>query len=410
MVKLALNETDMATIRNFLTGGALVGGSAGLVMELVRQLRSDARPITDDMVEERRQINLPVKATKTATVGQPEAPSVVTPGLGLFAGVAGAGGAYALVRHLVVEAQKRRAQKELEDEQKLFNDTLDQEAAILQQKKTAAEAGGRSLSTTETIAGIPVALLATIMLASGAGTHALLSDRAGGIGPDKLTKPTNGPKLVMKKDIDNDGEPDIQEELGYNVKQATYNVISRGIALDLCQTHPESDTARLVRSIRDLNTYNKFAAMVVSDGWESAVSSFIDGAKIASEPRVGVVDIVMSTLLASGPATKIAFSILAAAEQNDYRPDDTAAAAFLPDDLRETLVKIAADMSMQQVLAELGITPPVAPGAEGRHDEVPEQLINRITGNDNTEEGTADQLDLATGAPSAEDVRRNVIL
>ena len=417
MKKIALlNDTDKETLRNYLVGGALTGGGLAAAIELIRNMRTESTPIDDDLIEERRQVTLP-EIKKVATEG----PSILGPGAGMVLAGGAAVGSYALVRKLWTEIERRRALKELEEAQQEFGDSLSHHSGAEGQAKFAATDERRAPTGTELMTGIPVGLLALLMLGSGAASYSLLKEKAGPAGEQiKLKDNAKPPQMVMRRDTDGDGTPDTEETVSYNDKLASITpVLVRGMALDLCACHPNSDTARLVRQVADYAGYVKFASLVAAQGWFDTLEMVLDKhpqTKVANTQAITERDMLVATMLATEPMTKSAFALLAAADTAHADPTSFHAASQLSAPMQNALCKFAADVSTSEVLSHL------MPGADtqapaGEQQQIPLELLMQLMGGAGQqgegqlpagEEAQGDQAgkdDLVSGAPQASDIK-----
>jgi hypothetical protein len=383
-IKIAniLNEADLATLRNYLVGGALTGAGAAAAIELTRKLRTEIAPTDDKLVEERRTVTIPgVKVAEEETI---EGPTMTGTGLGMVGALGAGTGAYALVRNIVTEMERKRAAKELAQAQEEFAQTLTQHSGGAQQKKLAGDER-RAQGWSETAMALPPALLATLMLASGAGVYGLLSEKGGKPGENPSVRDDlKPPKLRIRKDVDGDGTPDVEDTVNYNSKFAAIidenrHTISRGLALDLCATAPHTDVARLVRSIRSVGDYNKFATLVADKGWFDAFSTQVPDAEDTKVASAGVsdTDILSATMLAFEPVTKMAFAIHAAADTANEDPTSMSSATQFPLDTVGALAKFASEVSIAEVLQQLmpGISQEAPVGQA--QQELPTDIMQR---------------------------------
>lgn len=205
MNKLArtLNDRDLALIRNFLLGGAALGGAAGLGTSFANYLQTlkKEQPSTadDDDV-----LYLKAPPTKMAV----EKSAVVGGGLALAGGTLAAVGSYALARKLYQAMKRKRIQEELDRAQQGYSNIVTTEA------KAAAE--GKPMSFTEFLTSAPVAVPLLLGVGSGILANKALSQAF----PPRRKRLRTGPrKVVLLRDGEQVPDPE-QEEL---LKPASYD-------------------------------------------------------------------------------------------------------------------------------------------------------------------------------------------
>ena len=182
MNKLAntLNPRDLNLIRNFLLGGAALGGAAGLgtsFANYLRTLRQEQPKASDD--DDVLYLKMPpnkVAAEKSAVLGG---------GLALAGGTLAAVGSYALARKLYQSMKRKRIQEELDRAQSGYMDAVGAEA------KTASQ--GKPMGMTEFLTSAPVALPILLGVGSGVLANRALSQAF----PSKRKRLKLGPRKVV---------------------------------------------------------------------------------------------------------------------------------------------------------------------------------------------------------------------
>lgn len=182
----ALSPRDLELIRNFLVGGAALGGGVGLTTSLANHLKTlkseqDDSSKDDDTIY----INLPGRQpaaapnTKYAVLGG---------GLALTGGVLATLGSYALVRKAYQAMKRKRMQDELDAAQNGYLGTVATEG-----ETSKLAAAGKPMGAVEWATSLPIALPILLGLGSGALANKFLDESF----PARRKRLTTTPKRVV---------------------------------------------------------------------------------------------------------------------------------------------------------------------------------------------------------------------
>lgn len=208
-----INPRDLNLIRNYLLGGAALGGAAGVgtsLMNYINTLKKEQPSNADD--DDVLYLHLPA-GQKSAVLGG---------GLALAGGTLATVGSYALARKIYQSIKRKRIQEELDKAQEGYTDAITTEAK--------AASVGKPMGFTEFLTSAPVAL--PLLLGVGSG---ILANRAlEQAFPARRKRLKLGPrKVVLLRDGEQPPSPDQLD-----------NPMAKGAAYD-----PEDDAMELLVGI-----------------------------------------------------------------------------------------------------------------------------------------------------------------
>lgn len=196
-----LSPRDIELIRNFLVGGAALGGGIGLSTSLANHLKtlnSEAEDSSKD--DDTIYINLP---GKQPVPGQNTKYAVLGGGLALTGGVLATLGSYALVRKAYQAMKRKRMQEELDEAQNSYLGTVAAEGDASKQA-----AAGKPMGMVELATSLPVALPILLGLGSGALANKFLDESF----PARRKRLTTTPRKVVLRTNTPEEKKEEQEE------------------------------------------------------------------------------------------------------------------------------------------------------------------------------------------------------
>lgn len=320
--KSILSQRDKDLIRNYMVGGAAVGGGAALVTSLVnylRHLNATKTDKDDDTLYVYR--DNPEGQIKSAVVGG---------GLALTGGLLSTIGAYALVKKLYSSMRKQEAQAELDNAQKAFLTSQGYKPADKKEIEKAASAAGKPMSVFEGVTSVPVALPLLLALGSGVVAHKML---------DKAF-PTTKPKVKPPRRVEIIDRPPVVEEKEEVIEKPAFVREDDGFEFLLrmlsLEKSASSDVCNLVAAIAD-GELPAFKNAVDTIGYMNA----LDTVKGASLRKVDPINEHMAiAYLAKSAKLKYQTGVIAAGEFAEKHPHFYKMACALSPGVQEDLYNI----------------------------------------------------------------------
>jgi hypothetical protein len=330
MEKIALTPRSKELIKNYLLGGAAMGGSAALLTSLVNYINTLNQQVPKD--EEREDDEtLYLNVGKSAAEGSGPA-DLAAGGLALTGGLLSTLGTYALVRKMYQNIKRKQLQEELDRAQQAFLQSAEAEG----EAKRAATAGGQPMGLAELGWSSPVAFALLSAIAAGALTNKALDKTFPRV---KKPKDTSPKRIVIRK---NPEEQQDEEEKNAYDKVATAEQYDDGLEFltHLCMGSKSAADSELVDIVHAVAQSRgpDLTSHILEYGFDSAM----DTIKGASEVKISVSQkqAAISYCIKSAALNPIV-SMLAAAEYNDMAPKFTKIASLQNEECVDTLLKIA---------------------------------------------------------------------
>ena len=326
MKKIALSERNKDIIKNYLVGGAALGGSTALMTSLINyinSLKSQVKKKEDTSADDE---TLYVNIDKAAGVTE----DALAGGAAMTGGALTALGSYALVRKLYQKIKRQQLQEELDKAQQSFLESAKEEAKV----KNAADEG-RPLSVGETVLSLPVAISLLSALAAGAITNKGLEKTFPAAKKPKSLAPK---KVVIRrtpKELENE-----EEKAAYDKSAATHEDDALEFLMHLCMGSKSAAQSELVDIVHAVaqGRGEEFKTSMLEYGFDHAMDT-IKGASetpITAEQKQFAIGYCVKNA-----ALNPVVSMLAAVEYNDMAPRFTKLASLQTEEAVETLVKIA---------------------------------------------------------------------
>jgi hypothetical protein len=331
MEKIALTPRSKELIKNYLIGGAAIGGSGALLTSLVNYINTLKQQVPSDS-EKEDDDTLYLNVGKTANESS-GAVDFTAGGLALTGGLLSTLGSYALVRKLYQNVKRKQLQEQLDQAQQAFIENANQEA----QAKNAAVAPGKPMGVAELSWSAPVAFALLSAIAAGALTNKALDKTFPSI---KKPKDISPKRIVVRKSPQKDQEVE-EEKMAYdNVSASEQADDALEFLVHLCMGSKSASQSELVDIVHaaaegrgpDLTTH------ILEYGFESAM----DTIKGASDSKITPIQkqCAISYCVKSAALNPIV-SLLAAAEYTDMAPKFTKVASLQTEECVTTLIKIA---------------------------------------------------------------------
>lgn len=331
MEKIALTPRSKELIKNYLIGGAALGGSGALLTSLInyintlkQQVPSDAEKEDDDTLY----LNVGKSANESAG-----AMDLTAGGLALTGGLLSTLGTYALVRKLYQNIKRKQLQEELDQAQQSFIQNAQQES----QAKNAAAAAGQPMGLAELSWSSPVAFALLSAIAAGALTNKALDKTFPRV---KKPKDTSPKRIVIRKSPKEDEETE-EEKMAYD-KVASAEQADDGLEflMHLCMGSKSASQSELVDIVHAVSQGRgpDLTNHMLEYGFDSAMDTIKGASEIAITP---VRKQFAISYCAKSAALNPVVSLLAAAEYNDMAPKFTKIASLQNEECVDTLLKIA---------------------------------------------------------------------
>jgi hypothetical protein len=330
MEKIALTPRSKELIKNYLIGGAAMGGSAALLTSLVNYINTLKQQAPKDKEREDDE-TLYLNVGKSAADGAGPT-DLAAGGLALTGGLLSTLGTYALVRKMYQNIKRKQLQEELDRAQQSFLQSAEAEGEV----KRAATAGGQPMGLAELSWSSPVAFALLSAIAAGALTNKALDKTFPRVKKPKDTAPK---RIVIRK---NPEEQQEEEEKNAYDKVAAVEQYDDGLEFltHLCmgsKSAAESELVDIVHAVAqgrgpDLTSH------ILEYGFDSAMDTIKGASEVKITPSQK--QAAISYCVKSAALNPIV-SMLAAAEYNDMAPKFTKIASLQNEECIETLLKIA---------------------------------------------------------------------
>jgi hypothetical protein len=335
MKKIALTPRSKELIKNYILGGAALGGSGALLSSLINYINTlKAQTADDENKEDDETLYLDVGKQANESSGLSD---LTAGGLAISGGILSTLGTYALVRKLYQNIKKKQLQEQLDRAQQEFLGSAEEEAMEAQKKA----ATGQAMDLGELSWSAPVAFSLLSAIAAGALTNAALNKSF-----PRIKKPSSlAPKriVIRKKDNKEEEEEDQREE-----EKSAYEKCSSEQQLEdateflvhLCMGSKSASKSELVDIVHAVaqGRGEEFTTNMLELGFDSAMNTIKGASEIKITPQ--------QKQFAIGYCVKSAalnpvIQLLAAAEYNDMAPRFTKIASLQNEACEETLIKIA---------------------------------------------------------------------
>lgn len=330
MEKIALTPRSKELIKNYLVGGAAMGGSAALLTSLVNYINTLKEQVPKDAEREDDE-TLYLNVGKSAGDGSgPE--DMAAGGLALSGGLLSTLGTYALVRKMYQNIKRKQLQEELDRAQQTFMQNAEAEGAA----KRANAIPGKPMDIAEFLWSAPVALSLLSAISAGALTNKALDKTFPRVKKPKDTAPK---RIVIRKNTQ-EGQED-EEKNAYD-KLASAEQYDDGLEFltHLCMGSKSAANSELVDIVHAVAQGRgpDLTSHILEYGFDSAM----DTIKGASEVNISAArkQAAISYCVKSAALNPIV-SMLAAAEYNDMAPKFTKIASLQNEECIDTLLKIA---------------------------------------------------------------------
>lgn len=330
MEKIALTPRSKELIKNYLIGGAALGGSGALLTSLInyintlkQQVPSDAEKEDDDTLY----LNVDKAANESSG-----ATDLAAGGLALTGGLLSTLGTYALVRKLYQNIKRKQLQEQLDQAQQSFIQNAQDEA---QTKK--AEEAGKPMGIAELAWSAPVAFTLLSAIAAGALTNKALDKTF-----PRVKKPKDtAPKRIVIRKTPQEEQIEEEEKMAYDkVAAAEQADDALEFLMHLCMGSKSASQSELVDIVHAVAQGRgpDLTSHILEYGFDSAM----DTVKGASEIDITPLNkqCAISYCVKSSALNPIV-TLLAAAEYNDMAPKFTKIASLQSEECVDTLLKIA---------------------------------------------------------------------
>lgn len=410
---MSTKAVDKEIIRNFLIGGASLGGGAALVTSLLNYLKrmDDRRKETeddDDVLYVYKDDNAPIKS---ASGEDKKEKGWTALGTGVAGGAAAALATYALVRKLYTEFMKREAQKELDEAQHIFvgshgykdakqpsvkrSISLDESDPLKQievtgkgelvekpdvevaAEKVAAASDRRGMTTMEYMEAAPVALPLLLALASGVVTNEVLKSKFGT--PKPKIKPPKRIEVVEKPADDQDE----YTKAAYYPEDMVDDASEFLLRMTLANPCENSDLTNLVKAAA-MGGQRAIKDTVMIIGFEKAMGMVKGASAQMPDP---LAEHLAVCYLNKSARLKYGTRLLAAGEFVEQYPELYKEAVALPAVKRDALFKIAGILGIAlraERSQELGVkaegfnVKQAAKAAPGQEEDILSALIDEV--------------------------------
>jgi hypothetical protein len=333
MEKIALTPRSKELIKNYILGGAAIGGSGALLTSLINYINTLKQQVPND-TEKEDDDTLYLNVGKAAKENESSGPiDLAAGGLALTGGLLSTLGTYALVRKLYQNVKRKQLQEQLDQAQQSFIENAQQEA----QAKNAGEAPGKPMDLAELSWSSPVAFALLSAIAAGALTNKALDKTF-----PKVKKPKDtAPKRIVIRKNPKEEQEDLEENMAYD-KSASVEQSDDALEflVHLCMGSKSAAQSELVDIVHATAQGRgpELATHILEYGFDSAM----DTIKGASEINITPIQkqCAISYCVKSAALNPIV-ALLAAAEYNDMAPRFTKIASLQNEECLDTLIKIA---------------------------------------------------------------------
>jgi len=329
MEKIALTPRSKELIKNYLIGGAALGGSGALLTSLINYINTLKQQVPSD-TEKEDDDTLYLNVGKSANESS-GATDLAAGGLALTGGLLSTLGTYALVRKLYQNIKRKQLQEQLDQAQQSFLESAQQEA----ESKSAAVAG-KPMDLAELSWSYPVAFTLLSAIAAGALTNKALDKTFPRIKKPKDTAPK---RIVIRKAQKE--EENEEEKMAYDKIAATEQVDDAlEFLMHLCMGSKSASQSELVDIVHAVAQGRgpDLASHILEYGFDSAMDTIKGASEIDITPLSK--QCAISYCVKSASLNPIV-TLLAAAEYNDMAPKFTKIASLQSEECVDTLLKIA---------------------------------------------------------------------
>ena len=370
-----MTDKDKELIRNYLLGGAALGGGAALTTALVNYLKN----LKGDNIDEEDDDTLKIYKVPDAPIAK-QASSFLRGPLALAGGALTAAGSYALVNKLYEQLRKQEAQEELDKAQELFlgaqgfkkldEETEEQDKANKNKskKQTEKKASRKGMRLGELAMSLPIAIPLLMALGSGVVAHKMLNKAF----PIKQTKVT-GPRRIeiidapASQDPNAEADPDmpvnkstdeddaIEKPAFYLTEDDATELMIRTV--DMCKK-ADSNTRNILATAANGNL-GLFKAACSQIGFINALDT-IKGANANVERRDALTDAVAIGCITKSASVGEQTKLIAASEFAAFYPTFFKMAGALEDYEQEALYGVAQCLGhaiRSEIAEEAGIAP-----------------------------------------------------
>ena len=381
MEKIALTPRSKELIKNYLIGGAAIGGSGALLTSLVNYINTLKQQVpAGEEREDDDTLYLNVDKEANESSG---ATDLASGGLAITGGLLSTLGTYALVRKMYQNIKRKQLQEELDQAQQAFIQNAQQEGA----DKQASTAPGQPMGIGEISYSMPLTFALISALAAGALTNKALDKTFPAIKKPKDSAPK---RIVIRKNPKDEQEEAEEEKFAYDKVAAEEQADDAlEFLIHLCMGSKSAAQSELVDIVHataqgrgpELTTH------ILEYGFDSAM----DTIKGASENRITAAQkqTAIGYCVKSAALNPIV-SLLAAAEYNDMAPRFSKVASLQTEDCVNTLVKIAGAIGALNRAEMAGNMPDNFETDEQNADMSLEEilaLINQMKGQGEGEQG-----------------------
>lgn len=335
MKKIALTPRSKELIKNYILGGAALGGSGALLSSLINYINTlKAQTADDENKEDDDTLYLDVGKQANEASGLSD---LTAGGLAITGGILSTLGTYALVRKIYQNIKRKQLQEQLDRAQQEFIGGAEEEAMEAQKK---AATGGKAMDLGEFSWSAPVAFSLLSAIAAGALTNAALNKSF-----PRLTKPKSlAPKRIVirrknkedEEEAENEEEKNAYEKLSYDQQ---YDDATEFL-VHLCMGSKSASKSELVDIVHAVaqGRGEEFTTNMLELGFDSAMNTIKGASEISITPQQK--QFAIGYCVKSAALSPV-IQLLAAAEYNDMAPRFTKIASLQNEACEETLIKVA---------------------------------------------------------------------
>jgi len=331
MEKIALTPRSKELIKNYLIGGAALGGSGALLTSLINYINTLKQQVPSDPdKEDDDTLYLNVGKSANDSAG---ATDLAAGGLALTGGLLSTLGTYALVRKLYQNVKRKQLQEQLDQAQQAFIENAEQEA----QTKKADEVG-KPMGLAELTWSSPVAFALLSAIAAGALTNKALDKTFPRVKKPKDTAPK---RIVIRKNPEEEEQMAEEEKMAYDkVASAEQSEDGLEFLMHLCMGSKSASQSELVDIVYAVAQGRgpDLTSHILEYGFDSAMDTIKGASEIDITPAQKQCAI---SYCVKSAALNPVVSLLAAAEYNDMAPRFTKIASLQSEERADTLLKIA---------------------------------------------------------------------
>lgn len=331
MKKIALTPRSKELIKNYILGGAALGGSGALLSSLINYINTlKAQTGEDENKEDDDTLYLNVGKQAGESSGLAD---FASGGAAITGGILSALGSYALVRKIYQTIKRKQLQEQLDKAQQEFIGSAEEEAMEAQKKA----ADGEAMGIGELSYSAPIAFSLLSAIAAGALTNAALNKSF-----PRIKKPSNAaPKrIVVRKKKEDEEESDEEKNAYEKVAAAQQYDDATEFLVHLCmgsKSASKSDLVDIVHAVAQ-GRGSEFTTNMLELGFDSAMNTVKGASEISISPQQK--QFAIGYCVKSAALSPV-IQLLAAVEYNDMAPRFTKIASLQNEECQETLVKVA---------------------------------------------------------------------